>query len=169
MARTKQRPSYSLTEAHAATDLSEAMIRYLVREDLIRPITESPPGRGVRLRFAFADLVILRAIARLLEEGITVSRLRRDLKSMRREVEGLNTETARLKYLATDGKRAYLVTGQDIIEEVRTGQFAFRFMLNVGVLRHDVVSFRKTRPEAKRHRTNGLPLGPIVYRSATES
>lgn len=159
---------YSLAEAHIATDLSVAMIRYLVRQELIQPSTTKRRARGVRFRFAFADLVILRAIARLLEEGIEVSRLRRDLKTMRAKVDGLNTETARLKYLATDGHRAYLVTGDEIIEEVRTGQFAFRFMLNVGALRHEVVAFRRTRVEAKRHRTNGLPLGPITYKSANE-
>ncbi|MDP1840992.1 MAG: MerR family transcriptional regulator [Reyranella sp.] len=166
--KLKEKQWYSLNEAHKATDLSEAMIKYLVREELIHPSMTKQRVRGAKYRFIFADLLILRAIARLLEEGIEVRRLQNDLKKMRAKISGLTFESARLKYLATDGFRAYLMTGNDIMEEVRTGQFAFRFMLNVGTLRHEVVAFRRTRVEAKRHRANGLPHGALIYKTANE-
>lgn len=155
---------YSLSDAANATDLSKGMIKYLVHKQLVRPGTKSERARGARFYFSFADLVILRAIARMLEQGIEVSRLKRDLNSMRKRLRNLNQETARLKYLATDGFKAYLLSGDELVEEVRSGQFAFRFMLNVGTLRYELVNERKSPSEIKRHRRNALPLGKIAYR-----
>jgi hypothetical protein len=46
-----------------------AMVNYLVRQRIVTPTAGARRGRGVQRKFSFGDLVVLKAVTKLLEAG----------------------------------------------------------------------------------------------------
>ncbi len=63
--------------------LSEATVRGCARAGLLSPV-----DGGVRLRFSFRDLLVLRVVKALLDQGVPARRIRAQLKSLRAKLPG---------------------------------------------------------------------------------
>ncbi|OMQ78216.1 hypothetical protein AQ713_28310 [Burkholderia pseudomallei] len=83
----------------------------------------------------YADLLLLRVIARLLENGISVLRLRKVLEGLkvRKDASGLLTK----RFVVTDGYNLFLQDG-GVAELLETGQLSFAFVLELSTLRTEL-------------------------------
>ena len=140
---------FSIRDASAFSGLSQAMVNYLVREDLIRPSRGRRRGRGIERRFSFADLVLMRALAKLLAGGVSVLRLQKALTRLGAMQEELSTERPASAYLITDGREVLLRHKTGVLELLSTGQFEFAFVVEMEPLRREAVAYAsamKTQP-----------------------
>lgn len=143
---------WSASQAALRCDLSVGMVRYLAREGVLNPSQSrvAAKPRGQHLRYSYSDLVILRAIARLLEQGIEVRRLKKDLALVHQRYVKESRRKPDLRYLVTDGRTAMLLEPGQALERLDSGQRAFQFMLNIDSLKQDVGSEERSVSGARR-------------------
>ena len=146
-----------IRRAEARTGLSQAMLTYLAHQGIVRPSETSRPGRGRRRLYSFADLILLRAIARLLEQGIEVKRLRPQLQRLQREFNSQQEFSTAIRYLVTDGADVFTVEGKEAVVNVMTGQLAFAFLLDLRQLNEEVQNRKRTPVHERRRRARGIP------------
>lgn len=118
--------------------LSVDMLNYLARHELVTASGTESPGRGRRRRYLFADLILLRAVAQMLDRGISVLRLKKSLASMRQRGASFDLLLSS-RYLVTDGYNLFF---QDagVIEALETGQLSFAFVLELSTIRASVAN-----------------------------
>src|SRR5450432_511174 len=144
---------YSITQVSRWLKISWRRLDYWDRRGIVKPsvVRASGPGRGKERRYSFADLVTLRAVARLREHGIPAIRLRKALRHLQERTRD-GADLLRRGVLITDGHDVYEVTDRDerMVELTQDGQVAFSFALRPLV--EDV-----TRRMPPRLRPNGEP------------
>ena len=94
-----------------------------VQTDLIAPSVQTPGGHG---RYTFEDLVALKAAKRLIDAGVSVQRIRKSIRTLRRILPTVRRPLAELILVATgdvvlafrDGTAFEAVSGQEWIFEV---------------------------------------------------
>jgi len=136
-------PSVSIQDAVRLTGLSDHMITYLGRTDILRP---SKSGRGRARRFTFSDVLFLRLIADMLKRGIEVRRLKDSLQKARAQTEvWIDIRNAPTRYLVTDGTEVFVQREGELESKTLNGQLAFAFVLDLGLV-HRVVSNAWPKP-----------------------
>ena len=138
---------FNIQQASGLSGVGREMIRYLVRTGICVPKGSRKRGRGRALQFTYSDVVMLRAISKLLARGIQPSRLREGLKSLRKRMPQTPVDTIATRFLATDGKYSKLVVEQEIIEDLRTGQFEFSFILDLHPIQAEILEEYEKSPE----------------------
>jgi len=106
-------------------------LRYWDHVDLVNPSIQGTDGRpGRRRLYSFRDLVALRVIKSLLDNGMSVQRVRRAWDYLRRTAD-IDNHLAEIK-LVTDGQSIFQVTSTDdeLIDALRSGQLAFFVAIN---------------------------------------
>jgi DNA-binding transcriptional MerR regulator len=94
--------------------------------DLVRPSIQSTNGRpGVRRLYSFRDLVALRVVKSLLDNGMSLQRVRRAWDYLRRNAD-MDDHLAEVK-LVTDGRSIFKIAKEDdeVLDALREGQLAF--------------------------------------------
>jgi hypothetical protein len=115
------------------------MVDYLCRTDTVVPTGGIPrPGRGNPRLYSFGDIVILRAVAKLLLCGISVSRLRRGLKQLRDKHAQITRTSLPGKYLVTNGRSVYFINAGTLEDLNSHSQLAFAFVLEIETIRDEV-------------------------------
>ncbi len=115
--------------AQQATSLSGCthhQLRYWDRVGLVSPSIQGTGGRpGVRRLYSFRDLVAIRVVKSLLDNGMSLQRVRRAWDYLRRNAE-LDDHLAEVK-LVTDGVSIFRVAQDEgeILDALRDGQLAF--------------------------------------------
>ncbi len=116
------------------------MLDYLHRMGIVRPQYAATPGKGKRRHYSYTDLVVLRLVARMLEQGLSVKRLKASLAELRKQVTVLDSDKAASLFLVTDGKSAYWKkTPNEVVDLTASGQFAFSFVLNARQIHSEVI------------------------------
>lgn len=142
---------FDVAEMAAYAGLSRHMVDYLCRHQVIVPVKRKKNARGVKRMFRFADLVLLRAIKRLLEKGISVQRLRKAINRVRLSEEGNFPE----RYLVTDGEKIYCVKPDVSLEDISgDGQFVFGFVLDTDSVKKEVENAISELPKIRRRRAS---------------
>jgi len=93
---------------------------------LVSPSVQGSGGRpGVRRLYSFRDLVALRVVRSLLDNGMSLQRVRRAWDYLRRE-GNMEGHLADVK-LVTDGQSIFTVSSDDgeLMDALRQGQLAF--------------------------------------------
>jgi DNA-binding transcriptional MerR regulator len=129
--------TFSAKQAADLSGLSMHMLNYLGRYQFVEPSGNQRRSRGVARRYEFADLLLLRVIARLLENGISVLRLRRALDGLR--ARGGAVELLVRRFVITDGYNL-LLQDDGVAELLETGQLSFAFVLELGTLRTELTA-----------------------------
>ena len=80
---------------------------YYDRKGLVRPSLGSAKGHGSRRVYSFADLVGLRVIREMLDQGLSVQRIRKAVAVLRREWSKAGDLGTGAR-IVTDGKGAWL-------------------------------------------------------------
>ncbi len=127
--------TFSAKQAATLSGLSFDMINYLGRYGIVSPSGNNRRCRGHARRYLFVDLLLLRIIARLLENGISVLRLRRSLEGLMAR-DGAASLTFK-KFVVTDGYNLFF-QDSGVIELLESGQLSFAFVLELSSLRNEV-------------------------------
>lgn len=116
------------------------MIDYLCRHRLVVPTSGARRGRGRERRYAFGDLVVLRAVSKLLSAGLSVTRLRESLAQLRKLHPEITLTSLPASHMVTDGRNVFLKHSDEVIEMLGSGQLAFLFVLELSVLQKEVIA-----------------------------
>ena len=138
--------SFSVAQAAAFSRLSLSMVNYLCRTKIVVPSNGRKRGRGVQRLFSFGDIVVLRAIAKLLDGGVSVYRLRRALGALRTSHASITNARMPASYLVTDGRDVLLRHKSGVFELLATGQFSFAFVVEMESVRKAAVAFAQANP-----------------------
>lgn len=122
---------FTAQQACQFTGCTPHQLRYWDRVDLLRPSVQSTGGRpGRRRLYSFRDLVALRVVKSLLDNGMSVQRVRRAWDYLRRSAD-MDTHLSEVK-LVTDGQSIFRVASDEgeLLDALREGQLAFFVAIN---------------------------------------
>jgi len=112
------------------------MVNYLCRCDILRPSLSSERRHGVPLKFSFADVVLTRAVARLLQAGASVAALKRALATLRGKLQDVSEDALRNRRVVIVGHSVYMPDDHaHLVELTANGQIAFDFVLEAAGIR----------------------------------
>ncbi len=112
---------YSLGDIARILKVSPRRLRYWQRTKLVESLASASNGDG----YAFRDLVVLRAILSLLDKGIPLQRIRRNLETVRDRLPDLDDPAAALRLWGETSDR--LVVRNDGRLEETGGQLLLEF------------------------------------------
>jgi DNA-binding transcriptional MerR regulator len=103
--------------------ISRRQLQYWSKTDLVVPSSQTPGGHG---RYSFGDLVALKAAKRLIDAGVSVQRIRKSIRALRRMLPTVRRPLAELVLVTTgdvvlafrDGVGFDAVSGQEWVFEV---------------------------------------------------
>src|SRR5579863_8326238 len=130
---------FLITDAAALSGLTPAMVDYLCRQKVLVPSVPGRRGRGRARKYSFGDVIMLRALSRLLGAGVSVERLKRALWALRPFYKNISRGPLPAKYLATDGRVVFLRDQEGLVDLDGSGQMSFLFVLELESLRRDVL------------------------------
>ena len=94
------------------------------RQGLVSPTIQSSNGKpGVPKLYSFRDIVSLRVIKTLLDNGMSIQRVRRAWKYLTRN-GNLEDQLSEVK-LVSDGETIYTVEDDKVFDALKSGQLAF--------------------------------------------
>jgi len=135
------------------------MVNYLCRHAIVVPTNGGKRGRGIKRNFSFGDIVVLKAIAKLLAGGVSVYRLRRALRSLKSLHPEITQKGFPASYLVTDGKDVLLRHKTGVLELLSSGQFSFAFVVEMESVRREATEFAKRMKfETVNSQTRGFAL-----------
>ena len=127
---------FAAEKAARHAGLTVDMVNYLCRYGIIKPSACSKRGRGCIRKYTFSDILLLRVVAKLLKNGVSVLRLRKSLIALQKR--GKNThDILSKKYVATDGYNIYF-RDNDVLEILESGQMSFAFVLELSAVRKEL-------------------------------
>lgn len=118
--------AFTADQASKLTNCTAHQLRYWDRVGLVSPSVQSTGGRpGVRRLYSFRDLVALRVVRSLLDNGMSLQRVRRAWEYLRKHSD-FDDHLASVK-LITDGSSIFTVVNDDgeLLDALRNGQMAF--------------------------------------------
>lgn len=117
---------FTAEQACKLTNCTPHQLRYWDRVGLVTPSIQNTGGRpGVRRLYSFRDLVALRVVRSLLDNGMSLQRVRRAWDYLRRNGD-MDSHLGHLK-LVTDGTTIFGLGSRDgeVMDALREGQLAF--------------------------------------------
>jgi predicted RNase H-like HicB family nuclease len=128
---------YGSRAVAAITELSQRQIDYWDRSHFIKPSLAMSSGKGTRRLYDFIDLIQFRVAASLREKGISLQKIRKCVKFLRRNRERLERPLSSLKFL-TDGESLFVLTADRkvVMDTLKEGQLVFS--IAIGPLLNDL-------------------------------
>lgn len=116
---------FTAQQASQLTSCTAHQLRYWDRVGLVKPTIQGTGGRpGRRRLYSFRDLVALRVVRSLLDNGMSVQRVRRAWDYLRRSAD-MDQHLSEVQ-LVTDGQSIFKVEDDaELLDALRTGQLAF--------------------------------------------
>jgi DNA-binding transcriptional MerR regulator len=141
---------FTAQQASELTKCTAHQLRYWDKVDLVKPSLQSTDGRpGRRRLYSFRDLVALRVVKSLLDNGMSVQRVRRAWDYLRRTAD-MDTHLAEVR-LVTDGHTIFRVAQDEdeLLDALRQGQLAFFVAINeiARAVEDDVTRFELDREQ----------------------
>jgi len=130
---------YPIARAAKLSGLKPAMVDYLCRQQILVPSNPGRRGRGCPRLYSFGDVVMLRVLAKLLSVGVSVSRLKKALKVLRKYHKLISEDRLPAEYLVSDGHHVYLKKGGSLADLDGSGQTSFLFVLELRHVRGEVL------------------------------
>jgi len=127
---------FSSKEAAKLSELSIYMLDYLVRQKIVMPNLPKSTGRGKQRQFRFGEIVLLKAVKKMLDNGISVSRLKKAIKTKNRIFREMAPTEKPSRFFVTDGKSIYFkdetTAGHfSFVDLSSDGQLAFNFVIDL--------------------------------------
>jgi len=130
--------SFAIAKAAKLSGLKPAMVDYLCRQEILVPSYRGKRGRGRPRQYSFGDVVMLKVLARLLQAGVSVRRLRLALRSFRKYHQQISPTELPAQYFVTDGANVYLRDRDTLRDLDRSGQSTFLFVLELRHVQREV-------------------------------
>lgn len=131
---------------------SVAMLDYLERSGVFIPSIKRPKTRGKWRRYTFRDVLVLKTIKTLLDNGASVANLKASLEKFQRvkwkaDEVVLETGSGPLKYLVASAGKIYFARNSEALTELTAnGQMVFSFVIDVERLHTELcASWRQSR------------------------
>lgn len=139
---------FTAQQATRLTGCTPHQLRYWDKVALVQPSLQQTGGRpGRRRLYSFRDLVALRVVRSLLDNGMSIQRVRRAWDYLRRTAD-MDGHLSEVK-LVTDGQSIFAVaTDEDeLLDALRQGQLAFFVAINeiAQTVEDDVTKFELDR------------------------
>lgn len=132
MSENSNIPSVTARQAAHLSGLSETMVTYLSRIDVLKATGQTTSQRGKPRKFTFSDVLFLRVISDLLSKGIEVKRLGAALRRAKSDAdEWLDIKRAPGRFLVTDGTELFLRKAGQLESKTFNGQLAFGFVIDL--------------------------------------
>lgn len=103
---------------------------YWARTDLVKPSLVAASGSGSRRRYSYSDLLELKVIKNLLDNGIRLEQIRKIFLYLR---EDLGTDVSTAQLVISGANSVVVHTGDEIIELLKNGQTALNVLSLAGV------------------------------------
>lgn len=120
------REAFNSKQVCALTGITFRQLDYWDRQGLAKPSLSPASGRGSRRLYAYADLLALQAVKRLRDFGISLQKVRKCVRYLRKHLPGIGRP---LTYcvLLTDGDAVYLVKNpREMVDTTKQqGQYAW--------------------------------------------
>jgi DNA-binding transcriptional MerR regulator len=135
--------------------LSRRQLQYWADTDLVRPTVRT---RGGHHRYTLEDLVALKAAKRLIDAGVSVQRIRKSIRALRKILPTVHRPLAELVLVATGD--VVLVLKDGAAFEAATGQ---EWIFEVARFEREIADWRERRtPEAARKLRSARPSRAIA-------
>lgn len=139
---------FTAQQATRLTGCTPHQLRYWDKVGLVEPSLQQTGGRpGKRRLYSFRDLVALRVVKSLLDNGMSVQRVRRAWDYLRRTAD-METHLSEVR-LVTDGQSIFAVVHDEdeLLDALRQGQLAFFVAINeiAQTVQEDVTRFELDR------------------------
>jgi len=145
--------AYDSKTASGIVGVSLRQIQYWDEQGFIRPSVKLADGRGTKRLYSFDDLICLKVVKDLTHHGLSLQKIRRCLRPLRRYAVGSGQPSTSLKYL-TDGEKLFVIT-DDRKKILSAMDRQFVLSLGIGALVHELsgqVKRAENIPDAKRPR-----------------
>jgi len=122
---------FTAQQATRLTGCTPHQLRYWDKVALVQPSLQQTGGRpGRRRLYSFRDLVALRVVKSLLDNGMSIQRVRRAWDYLRRTGD-MENHLSEIR-LVTDGDTIFAVAidEEEILDALRQGQLAFFVAIN---------------------------------------
>ncbi|MEA2023699.1 MAG: MerR family transcriptional regulator [Actinomycetota bacterium] len=122
---------FTAQQATRLTACTPHQLRYWDKVALVQPSLQQTGGRpGRRRLYSFRDLVALRVVKSLLDNGMSIQRVRRAWDYLRRTGD-MENHLSEIR-LVTDGDTIFAVAvdEEEILDALRQGQLAFFIAIN---------------------------------------
>ncbi len=139
---------FTAAQACELTACTPHQLRYWDKVGLVKPSIQTTDGRPGRRRiYSFRDLVGLRVVKSLLDNGLSIQRVRRAWDYLRRTGD-MDDHLSEVK-LITDGESVFAVARDDdeILDALREGQLAFFVKIDeiAATVEDDITKFELDR------------------------
>jgi DNA-binding transcriptional MerR regulator len=117
------REGYRVGDVVQIIGISRRQLAYWAETDLVQPMARTPGGHA---RYAFEDLVALKAAKRLIDAGVSVQRIRKSIRALREMLPAVQRPLTEVVLVATgdvvlafkDGTAFDAVSGQEWVFEI---------------------------------------------------
>lgn len=125
---------YSGKKAAEIVGISYRQLDYWARTDLVRPSVTDAAGSGSRRRYGYRDLLELKTVKTLLDNGIKLESVRTVFGYLR---DQLGEDIASAQLVIANGS-AMLVREDELVDLLREGQFVMGSILSLGGVQREV-------------------------------
>ncbi len=138
MSKTNQGPSYSGLQASKIVGISYRQLDYWARTDLIRPSIADAHGSGSQRRYSYEDLMRLKLVKRLIDNGLSLQGVRRSVESMER-IEGMTMTNAGLIFFG-ESNSVLARDEENLVDLLRGNQMVFGMVLSLTDIKAELES-----------------------------
>lgn len=146
-------------QACKLTGITYRQLDYWARTAVLTPSIADANGSGSQRLYSYADLLLLKLIKSLLDNGVSMSLVRRALDTAR---DLIKREPHTLEYLVVNKTSVLVRDGSDIVDLVRSGQLHFGFFISLEELGNDLMNEISLLPGPSDSRQLGLFTSPSV-------
>jgi DNA-binding transcriptional MerR regulator len=121
--------TYDSKTASRIVGVSLRQIQYWDEQGFIRPSVKLAGGRGTKRLYSFQDLICLKVVKDLTHHGLSLQKIRRCLRPLKRYTVHKSQPSESLKYL-TDGEELFVITNnrEKILDAVNR-----QFVVSLGI------------------------------------
>ncbi len=123
-------------EVSQILDISRRQLQYWAQTDLVTPSVQTTGGH---YRYAFQDLVALKATKRLIDSGVSLQRIRKSISALRKLLPSITSPLSELVLVATGD--VVLVFRDNAVFEAITGQ---EWVLEVASFQKEIDEWRSS-------------------------
>jgi len=144
--------AFNTAQSSQIVGATARQIRHWDRQGLVKPSFSSAAGRGSRRLYSYVDLLALKTVKVLRDQGASLQKVRKCVRYLRGHLPDVS-QPLQFCVLLTDGESVYLVEDEKtLIDTVRRqGQRVFRELLSIAAidreLRERVIKLRSGRVE----------------------
>lgn len=127
--------NFSGKKAAEIVGITYRQLDYWARTDLVRPSVTDATGSGSRRLYSYRDLLELKVIKSLLDNGIRLESVREVFEYLRTQ---LGEDIASAQLVISKGSAILVRDDEELVDVLRKGQFVMANLLSLGGVQREV-------------------------------